>query len=54
MEWQIVIAVLIAIPVILFPIAAIWYSNVGGIFTVFKEAKARRALREKESDEATD
>jgi hypothetical protein len=48
MEWQIGIAVLIAIPVIIFPAVALWQLNIGGIFTVFKEAKARRAIREKE------
>ena len=48
MEWQIVIALVIMIPVILFPVAFIWYLNVGGIFTAVKEAMARRVAREKE------
>jgi hypothetical protein len=50
MEWQIIIAILIAIPIILFPIALIWYLNLGGIVTAVKEAKMRRALREKEGE----
>jgi hypothetical protein len=48
MEWQIIIAILIAIPVILFPVALIWYMNLGGIMTAVKEARIKRALREKE------
>ena len=48
MEWQIIIAILIAIPIILFPVALIWYLNVGGIVTAVKEARARRAGRDKE------
>jgi hypothetical protein len=37
MEWQIAIAVVIAIPVIIFPAALIWYLNPGGIFNIFKK-----------------
>jgi len=29
MEWQIVIALVIAVPVILFPAAFVWYLNLG-------------------------
>jgi len=48
MEWQIIIALVVAIPIILFPVALVWYINIGGIFTAIKEARARRAVREKE------
>ena len=54
MEWQIIIALVMVIPVILFPAAFIWYLNIGGIFTAVKEAGARRARRKKERDEAID
>jgi hypothetical protein len=37
-----VIAMIIAIPVILFPVALIWYINVGGIYQVMKEAREAR------------
>jgi hypothetical protein len=43
MEWQIVVALVVAIPVILFPVAFVWYLNVGGIYAAIKEARARRA-----------
>jgi hypothetical protein len=47
MEWQIIIALVIAVPVILFPAAFVWYLNVGGIYSAIKEARARRVAREK-------
>jgi hypothetical protein len=36
MNGQILVAVFIAIPIIIFPAALLWYLNPGGIFTVFK------------------
>jgi hypothetical protein len=48
MEWQFIVALVIAIPIILFPAAFVWYLNIGGIYAVIKEARARRAAQEKE------
>jgi hypothetical protein len=49
MDWQIMVALIAAIPIILFPVAFIWYLNIGGIYTAFKGSMARRtATREKE------
>ncbi len=50
MEWQIIVALVIAIPIILFPVALIWYINIGGIYIAIKEARARRVARKKEAD----
>jgi hypothetical protein len=47
MEWQIVIALGIAVPVILFPAAFVWYLNMGGILAALKEARARKAAQAK-------
>jgi hypothetical protein len=47
MEWQFIVALVIAIPIILFPAAFVWYLNVGGIYAAIKEARARRVAREK-------
>jgi hypothetical protein len=47
MEWQFIVALVIAIPIILFPVAFVWYLNIGGIYAAVKEARARRAVREK-------
>jgi hypothetical protein len=52
MEWQFIVALVIAIPIILFPAAFIWYLNIGGIYAAIKEARARRAAQEKEIRES--
>jgi len=51
MEWQIVVALVIAIPIILIPVAFVWYLNMGGIYTAIKEARARRVVRKKGASE---
>jgi hypothetical protein len=33
MQWEFIIALLVAIPVILFPVALIWYMNMQGLYT---------------------
>ena len=48
MEWQIILALILAVPIILFPAAFVWYLNIGGIYTAIKEARERKAVREKE------
>ena len=45
MHWEILIALIIAIPVILFPAAYLWYMDIGGIFSTYKAARARHATR---------
>jgi len=47
MDWQIILAVVVAIPVILVPAALVWYLNVSGTFTVIRETRRRRISREK-------
>ena len=49
MQWEIVVALVIAIPIILFPAAYVWYLNVGGVYTAVKEARARRVSHEKDA-----
>jgi hypothetical protein len=46
MQWELVVIVVIAIPVILFPAAYVWYINIGGLAVLIKEARAKRAARE--------
>ena len=54
MQWEFIVALVIAIPIILFPAAYVWYLNIGGIYTTVKEAKARRIAREKVVSEKVD
>lgn len=35
-------ALAVAVPVILFPVALVWYINIGGIVVAVREAKAAR------------
>ena len=53
MQWEFVVALVIAIPIILFPAAFVWYLNIGGIYAAVKEARAKRAIREKGATAAT-
>lgn len=39
MDAAFIIAMAVAIPIILFPAAYIWYINIGGIYQAVKEAR---------------
>ena len=45
MTWQIILALVLAIPVMLIPVALIWYINVGGIYVMLKETHRRDIAR---------
>ena len=47
MQWEFIVALVIAIPVILFPVAFVWYLNIGGVYMAVKEALKRRATLQK-------
>ena len=49
MQWELIVALVIAIPVILFPAAFVWYLNLGGLVQAVREARQARAAREKEA-----
>jgi hypothetical protein len=44
MEWQFVVALIVMVPVILLPVAFVWYLNVGGIYAAVREARRKRAV----------
>lgn len=46
MQWEFMIALVLAIPIILFPVAFLWYLNIGGIYAAIREARKRRVARE--------
>ena len=52
MEWRLILALALAIPVILFPVAFVWYLNVGGMYAAFREWRKRRVPREHEEAKA--
>lgn len=42
MQWELIVALVVAIPIILFPVAYVWYLNIGGIVYAVREARAAR------------
>ncbi|MFH1169884.1 MAG: hypothetical protein V1691_04225 [Chloroflexota bacterium] len=50
MEWQLIVALVVAVPIILFPVALVWYLNIGGIYAAIKEARAKRAAMVKQAE----
>ncbi len=42
MQWELIVALVVTIPVILFPAAFVWYLNIGGIVHAVREAKTAR------------
>lgn len=42
MEMTLIVALAVAIPVVLFPAAFVWYLNIGGIVHAVREARAAR------------
>jgi hypothetical protein len=50
MQWEFVVALVIAIPIVLFPAAFVWYLNAGGIYTAIKEAREKRAARQQAAE----
>jgi hypothetical protein len=43
MNATLIIALAVAIPVVLFPAAFVWYLNIGGIVQALRQARAARA-----------
>ena len=56
MEWQIIEALAIGIPILLLPVVFAWYLNISGLYKVMREARQRekrRARKLAESREPT-
>ena len=53
MEGQVIVALALAIPVILFPVAFVWYLNLGGLYAAVKDARVKKAAHEKKAATAT-
>ncbi len=45
MTWQLIVAIVVVIPLILFPAAFVWYMNVSGLLQVMREARQRQKRR---------
>lgn len=42
MQWQFVVLLSVAIPIILFPVAFVWYMNLRGIYEALRGTKVKR------------
>ena len=45
MEWYIILILVLGIPVILLPVAFVWYLDVSGLYGVMRYAVRRRRAR---------
>ena len=45
MQWELIVALVLAIPVILFPVAYVWYLNIGGVVHAVREARQAKATQ---------
>jgi hypothetical protein len=45
MNTAMIVALVVAVPVILFPAAFVWYLNIGGIVQAVREARAARVKK---------
>lgn len=45
MQWQFIVALVVAVPIILLPVAYLWYLNVGGIYKAIRGRLAKRAAQ---------
>jgi len=43
MEWQFIIALVVMIPIVLVPVAFVWYLNLGGLYAAVRDVRRRRA-----------
>ena len=45
MNIELIVALVVAVPIVLFPVAFVWYINIGGIVHAVREARAARAKK---------
>ena len=53
MRWEFIVALVVAIPIILFPVALWWYLKSGGIYSAIQKARDRKAIRKQKAEEIT-
>ncbi|MFH1383087.1 MAG: hypothetical protein ABIH70_09400 [Chloroflexota bacterium] len=50
MHWEFIVAIILAVPIVLFPAAFVWYMNIGGIIRTIKKARERRMTGKKRQE----
>jgi len=44
MEWTIILALAVMVPVILFPVAFVWFLNIAGLVALLRKKRAEKRL----------
>lgn len=52
MKWQILVAMFIAVPVILLPVAIVWYLNSGRVYRFIKDMRERKTTLAQDDETA--
>ena len=53
MQWEFIVALVIAIPIIIFPVAFVWYLNAGGLASANRSTRAKKAAHEEKAQVVT-
>lgn len=53
MSWQVIVALVVAVPVVLLPVAFVWYLNTGGIIAALKERAKQPQTKKVEAENGT-
>jgi hypothetical protein len=52
MEWWVILVLVLVIPLVLLPVALVWYLNISGIYQVIRATRARQKKRAEALKEA--
>ena len=47
MQWYLILALVLAIPIVLLPVALVWYLNISGLYQVIRDVLRRQQQRRK-------
>ncbi len=45
MSWQVIVALVIAVPVVMLPVAFVWFLNTGGVLAGLKARRAQKMAK---------
>lgn len=45
MCWQFAVAIAVIVPIVLMPVALVWYLNIGGLVAALKARREKEALK---------
>jgi hypothetical protein len=52
MEWYVIVILVLLVPIVLLPVAFVWYLNASGLYRVIRDARQREKRRAKALREA--